>query len=33
MTDHVNFGDTLVTPDEKTRRVGGVFTSVAKAMT
>ncbi len=30
MTDQVNFGDTLVTPDEKTRRVGGVFTSVAK---
>jgi demethylmenaquinone methyltransferase/2-methoxy-6-polyprenyl-1,4-benzoquinol methylase len=31
MTDQVNFGDTLVTPDEKTRRVGGVFTSVAKS--
>ena len=30
MTDQVNFGDTLVSPDEKTRRVGGVFTSVAK---
>ncbi len=30
MTDKVNFGDTLVTPEEKTRRVGGVFTSVAK---
>lgn len=27
--DKVNFGDELVTPDEKTRRVGGVFTSVA----
>ena len=31
MTDQVNFGDTLVSPDEKTRRVGGVFTSVAKS--
>ncbi|MBA3730276.1 MAG: class I SAM-dependent methyltransferase, partial [Sphingomonas sp.] len=30
MTDQVNFGDTLVTPDEKTRRVGGVFSSVAR---
>ncbi len=30
MTDKVNFGDTLVTPDEKTRRVGGVFSSVAR---
>ena len=29
--DQVNFGDTLVSPDEKTRRVGGVFTSVAKS--
>jgi len=28
--DKVNFGDTVVTPEEKTRRVGGVFTSVAK---
>ena len=28
--DKVNFGDELVTPDEKTRRVGGVFTSVAQ---
>ena len=27
--DRVNFGDELVTPEEKTRRVGGVFTSVA----
>ena len=27
--DKVNFGDELVTPEEKTRRVGGVFTSVA----
>ena len=26
----VNFGDELVTPDEKTRRVGGVFSSVAR---
>ncbi|QDP18800.1 class I SAM-dependent methyltransferase [Sphingomonas xanthus] len=25
----VNFGDRLVSPDEKTRRVGGVFSSVA----
>ncbi len=31
MTHQVNFGDTLVTPEEKTRRVGGVFTSVAKS--
>ncbi len=31
MTDQVNFGDTLVTPEEKTRRVGGVFSSVAKS--
>ncbi len=30
MTDQVNFGDTLVSPDEKTRRVGGVFSSVAR---
>jgi len=29
--DKVNFGDELVTPDEKTRRVGGVFTSVARS--
>ncbi len=28
--DKVNFGDELVDPDEKTRRVGGVFTSVAR---
>ena len=28
--DKVNFGDALVTPEEKTRRVGGVFTSVAR---
>ena len=27
--DQVNFGDERVTPDEKTRRVGGVFSSVA----
>lgn len=26
----VNFGDQLVTPEEKTRRVGAVFTSVAR---
>ena len=30
MTDKVNFGEQLVTPEEKTRRVGGVFTSVAR---
>jgi demethylmenaquinone methyltransferase/2-methoxy-6-polyprenyl-1,4-benzoquinol methylase len=29
MTDQVNFGDELVTPEEKTRRVGAVFSSVA----
>ena len=29
--DTVNFGDTIVTPEEKTRRVGGVFTSVARS--
>jgi len=28
--DKVNFGDELVTPEEKTRRVGGVFSSVAR---
>ncbi|HET9335626.1 MAG TPA: class I SAM-dependent methyltransferase [Sphingomicrobium sp.] len=28
--DKVNFGDQLVTREEKTRRVGGVFTSVAR---
>ncbi|HET7709024.1 MAG TPA: class I SAM-dependent methyltransferase [Sphingomicrobium sp.] len=28
--DKVNFGDELVTPEEKTRRVGAVFTSVAR---
>lgn len=28
--DKVNFGDELVTPEEKTQRVGGVFTSVAR---
>jgi len=28
--DKVNFGDELVTPGEKTRRVGSVFTSVAR---
>ena len=28
--DKVNFGNELVTREEKTRRVGGVFTSVAK---
>jgi demethylmenaquinone methyltransferase / 2-methoxy-6-polyprenyl-1,4-benzoquinol methylase len=30
MTDQVNFGDELVSPDEKTRRVGMVFSSVAR---
>ena len=30
MTDQVNFGDELVTPEEKTRRVGAVFSSVAR---
>src|SRR5437763_2543772 len=30
MPDQVNFGDELVTPDEKTRRVGRVFSSVAR---
>src|SRR5689334_13061916 len=30
MADEVNFGDQLVTPEEKTRRVGEVFSSVAK---
>ncbi|WP_309612097.1 class I SAM-dependent methyltransferase [Sphingomonas sp.] len=29
--DTVNFGEALVTPEEKTRRVGGVFTSVARS--
>ena len=31
MQDKVNFGDQLVTPEEKTRKVGGVFSSVAKS--
>ena len=30
MKDKVQFGDRLVSPEEKTRRVGGVFTSVAR---
>ena len=30
MTERVNFGDELVTPEEKTRRVGKVFSSVAR---
>jgi demethylmenaquinone methyltransferase / 2-methoxy-6-polyprenyl-1,4-benzoquinol methylase len=30
MTDKVNFGDQVVTPEEKTRRVGSVFSSVAR---
>jgi demethylmenaquinone methyltransferase/2-methoxy-6-polyprenyl-1,4-benzoquinol methylase len=29
MTDQVNFGNELVSPEEKTRRVGAVFSSVA----
>lgn len=30
MQDKVNFGDEVVTPEEKTRRVSGVFSSVAR---
>ena len=30
MTNEVNFGDELVSPEEKTRRVGKVFSSVAR---
>ena len=30
MTDQVNFGEELVAPEEKTRRVGEVFSSVAR---
>ena len=30
MAEQVNFGDELVTPEEKTRRVGTVFSSVAR---
>ena len=30
MAEQVNFGDELVTPEEKTRRVGEVFSSVAR---
>jgi len=30
MSETVNFGEQLVTPEEKTRRVGSVFTSVAR---
>jgi demethylmenaquinone methyltransferase/2-methoxy-6-polyprenyl-1,4-benzoquinol methylase len=30
MSDQVNFGDELVSPEEKTRRVGTVFSSVAR---
>jgi demethylmenaquinone methyltransferase/2-methoxy-6-polyprenyl-1,4-benzoquinol methylase len=30
MPDRVNFGDELVSPEEKTRRVGAVFSSVAR---
>jgi demethylmenaquinone methyltransferase/2-methoxy-6-polyprenyl-1,4-benzoquinol methylase len=31
MSDQVNFGDQLVSPEEKTRRVGRVFSSVARS--
>jgi len=31
VSDTVNFGDEVVTPEEKTRRVGGVFSSVARS--
>ena len=30
MKDEVNFGDERVSPEEKTRRVGAVFSSVAR---
>ena len=30
MNDKVNFGDELVSREEKTRRVGAVFSSVAR---
>jgi demethylmenaquinone methyltransferase/2-methoxy-6-polyprenyl-1,4-benzoquinol methylase len=30
MTGHVNFGEEIVSPEEKTRRVGRVFSSVAR---
>src|SRR5437588_458817 len=30
MADKVNFGDELVSPEEKTRRVGDVFSTVAR---
>ena len=30
MSDQVNFGDELVSPEEKTRRVAQVFSSVAR---
>ncbi|MEO7654857.1 MAG: class I SAM-dependent methyltransferase [Sphingomicrobium sp.] len=30
MSDQVNFGDEIVSPEEKTRRVGAVFSSVAR---
>ena len=30
MSDKVNFGDELVSPEEKTRRVSEVFSSVAR---
>jgi len=31
LQDRVNFGEELVSPEEKTRRVGGVFSSVARS--
>src|SRR3954447_5609897 len=30
MSDQVSFGDELVSPEEKTRRVGAVFSSIAR---
>ncbi|MFL6747895.1 MAG: class I SAM-dependent methyltransferase, partial [Sphingomicrobium sp.] len=30
MSNEVNFGDEIVSPEEKTRRVGQVFSSVAR---
>ena len=32
MDDKVNFGDQLVSPEEKTEKVGAVFSSVAQAL-
>ena len=33
MSDKVNFGDELVSPEEKTRRVGEVFSARSRAAT